>query len=113
MKPIELTLYDPETNEQKETYSRSFVPWMILKRALRLSKILNKGIDNFGDEDLDEIAALVVAVFGDKFTIADLDRGADTAEMMNVIQAVITRAGQFVGGEKPPANGPNPTPAAK
>jgi hypothetical protein len=112
MKPIELTLYDPETNEPKETYSRSFVPWMILKRALRLSKVLNKGIDNFGDEDLDEIAAVVVAVFGDKFSIADLDQGADTAEMMNVIQAVMARAGQFVAGEKP-ANGPNPTTAGK
>ena len=105
MKPIELKLYDPETNEVIQTFVRSFVPWAILKRAIRLQK--NLGGD-MSEETLDELAGLVVALFGDKFTVEQATNGADAGEMMTVIQEIIARANTAVLGK---SNG-NPTPAA-
>ena len=109
MKPIELTLYDPATNEPIKTYVRSFVPWAILKRAIRMSKMLSgagDGANDLAEEDVDELASLVVAVFGDQFSLEDVGKGTDVGEMMTVITAIISRASQFVGGEKA-----NPPPA--
>lgn len=107
MTPIELTLYDPETNEALKTYSRSFIPWEILKRAIRLQKSLN--IQDMSEDNVDELASLVVAVFGDQFTLEQVNKGADIGEMAAVMQAVVTRASQFVQGR---SNG-NPTKAAE
>ncbi len=92
--PIQITLYD-EHEEVKETYSRSRVPWGILKKAIRLSK-LNTDLDKISAEDIDAIAGLVVEIFGDQFTIAELDKGADVSEMMTVLQAIVTRASRLV-----------------
>jgi len=108
MKPIELTLYDPETNEVIKTYTRSFVPWGILKRAIRMKNSITTA--DVKEEDLDEIASLVVAIFGDQFSLEQLNAGADIGEMASVVRAVISRASQFVEG-RPPTSG-NPTPAA-
>lgn len=104
LKPIELTLYNPETNEPIKTYVRSFVPWAILKRAVRMQKVLTDG--EVSEEVLDELASLVVAVFGDQFTLDQASNGADAGEMATVIQTIIGRASMFVEGK------PNPTPAA-
>lgn len=98
MKPIEITLYDPETNEVKKTYTRSFIPWKILKRAIKMQ---NLDAENVNEETMDEIAGLVVAVFGDQFSIDDLNDGADAGEMMTVLTAIIARASQFVTGNPP------------
>ena len=95
--PIELTLYDPETNEVVQTFTRSFVPWGILKRAMRMYKRMDA--DDMNEEDLDELAALVVAVFGDQFTVEQVTAGADVGEMLTVVQAVLARASKFVSGK--------------
>jgi hypothetical protein len=107
MKPIELTLYDPETNEVIQTFTRSFVPWEILKRAIRMKKIIGAG--DISEDDLDELAGLVVAVFGDQFSLEQVNKGTDVSEMITVINSVIGRASQFVEGR--PANGNPPPPA--
>lgn len=108
MTPIELTLYDPETNEAKKTYTRSFIPWAILKRAISMKTMLSSG--ELTEQDVDELASLVVAVFGDQFSLDEISKGADIGEMISVIKAVITRAGIFVEGQSPSGN---PTPAAR
>jgi len=94
LKPIQITLYDPETDEVKGTYSRSYVPWKILKRAIRLQNSLD--MESLSEEDLDQLTMLVVDVFGDKFTADDLEEGADIGEMMAVLVAVISRAGSVM-----------------
>ena len=99
VRPIELTLYNPETNEAVETFVRSFVPWGILKKALAMQQTLQAG--ELSEDTLDELAGLVVAVFGDRFTLEQVTEGADAGEMITVIQAVISRASQFVGGGNP------------
>ena len=100
--PLKITIYDPETNEVRKEYSRSFIPWRILKKAIQISKTLAK-MDQaeITEADVDAIASLVVDVFGDQFTIAELNDGADLSEMMTVLQAIISKAEGMV---------PNPPP---
>lgn len=95
-KPIEITLYNPETNEPIQTFVRSFVPWAVLKQALAMQQTLQGG--DLTGEDLDALAGLVVTVFGDKFSVEQATQGADAGEMIAVIKAVVSRASQFVSG---------------
>ncbi len=98
-RPIELTLYDPETNEIKKTYTRSFVPWALLKRAIRMMKSIDT--EEMKEEDMDELASLVVACFGDQFSVDEVNKGADAGEMVTVLQEIVSRATWFVQGKKP------------
>jgi len=103
--PLKITLYDPESNEVRKEFSRSFIPWRILKKAIQLSKTLaNLDQKDITENDVDAIAGLVVDVFGDKFTVEELNQGADLAEMMAVLQAIIAKAEGMV---------PNPPPKGK
>jgi hypothetical protein len=104
--PIKITLYDPETDEIKKEYSRSFVPWRLLKRAISLSKNLSDiNEENITPEDADAIASLVVDVFGDRFSVNELNDGADLGEMMTVLQAIIARAEGIVPNPPPLGEG--------
>lgn len=93
MAPLKLTLYDPETSEELKTYTRSFIPWKLLKTAVRLSKSLgNIEQENLDEDDIDSIACLVVDAFGGQFTLDALNDGADLGEMISVMQAIVSRA---------------------
>lgn len=89
--PIVLTLYD-ENDEIKGEYQRLIIPWNMLKRALKF-----KGLDesNTDEKTFDELAGFVCELFGNKFTIEDLGKGADISEVFTVIQAVVARAGGY------------------
>lgn len=87
--PIQLTLYDPETNEVVSDHTRIFVPWGILKKAVGLTHMDR---NNLTEEDVDMIAGIVVETFGNKFSVSDLDKGADLEEMMAVVDNIIARA---------------------
>jgi hypothetical protein len=103
--PLKLTLYDPKTNEVRKEFVRSFVPWRLLKKAIQLSKSLaNLDENNLTEEDVDSIASLVVDAFSDQFTLAELNDGADLAEMMTVMKAIVSKAQGIT---------PNPTPPGK
>jgi hypothetical protein len=84
---------------------RSFVPWRLLKKAIRLSKTLsNLSEENLTEEDVDAIASLVVDAFGDHFTVDQLSEGADLAEMMAVMQAIVSRAQGITVNPPPPGS---------
>jgi len=103
--PLQITLYDPETNEEKETYTRTFVPWKLLKEAIRISKKLDA--DEITEETADELAGLVAAVFGEQFSVKDLDEGADIGEMMTVIVQIVAKAeGVMLNPTPTPGRGP-------
>ncbi len=95
---LKITLYD-ENNEVKAEYTRLFIPWKLLKASIRLMKKIN--LDDLTEEAADELAALVAEVFGNQFTVDQLNEGADISEMLTVIMAVAARA-----------NALNPTPPA-
>ena len=87
--PVQLTFYDAN-DEVTATYSRLVIPWGILKRAVRLMETLDQA--NMSEADVDAIAGLVVEVFGNQFSVADLDSGADVGEMLAVLTAIVQRA---------------------
>ncbi len=99
--PMQITLYN-EDNEVVGTFTRLFVPWKLLKAAVRLAKKLD--LSNMSEEDVDDLAGLVVEVFGNKFSIEDLSNGADISEMVAVLNTIIAKA---QGGM------PNPTAPGK
>jgi len=88
--PMVIRLYDIE-NEYDE-YTRLFVPWKLLKVAVRLSKELTLDPDNISEEDADALASLVVEVFGNQFSIEDLNEKADIADMISVLNTIVSKA---------------------
>lgn len=102
--PIVLHLYDPETNELKETLIRSFLPWKMLKKAVRLQKELD-GVEDgqYAEEQMDAVAQYIIELFGHDLTVEILDEQADTAEMQAVLQAIIARARGIMDPTLPPA----------
>ncbi len=87
--PLTITLYD-ENDEIIATYSRAFVPWRVLKAAVRMVK--NFDVNNMDEKDIDALAALVVEAFGNKFSVEDLNNGADVTEMVAVLLMIINKA---------------------
>jgi hypothetical protein len=103
--PIELDLYNSD-NEKVKSLSRVVVPWGILKKAVRLGKkIFDVAPEDVSEENLDEMADLVVEIFGEeKVTRQELDKGADVGDMISVIETIVNRGHGLV---------PNAPPAAK
>jgi len=90
--PIKITLYGAD-DEGKE-FSRSIIPWGILKKAIGLTKSIDQ--KDVGEKDMDAIAGLIVEAFGDQFTIKELDNGADIGEMIAVLENIVARASALV-----------------
>lgn len=90
MAHLQITLYDPMTNEVVAEYTRTFVPWKLLKRAVKLMKAFDA--EKMSEADIDELAALVVDTFGGQFTVDQLNDGADVGEMMTVLTGIMAVA---------------------
>lgn len=89
--PMTIRIYDATDNYTE--HNRAFVPWGILKAAIRLyKKVGKKSEEDISEEDLDAIAALVVEAFGNKFSISDLDQGCDVSEVLAVFYNIVARA---------------------
>lgn len=120
--PIKLTFYN-KNDEPAREFSRSFIPWALLRKASRLA-------DQMGDEkpakkkrwfsfllpekDLSPeeqqmllISEFVVELFGHQFSVQELENGADIGEVMSVFQSILTRANATVRGN------PTPPPSSK
>ena len=80
-----LNIYNDE-NEVVKTLKRGFVPWKIMKRAVRLMRSTE---GNMSEETIDEITQLVVDIFGGKVTAEELEEGATTEEMITLIQDIV------------------------
>jgi len=97
---MKITLYDPKTDEIKGTYTRVFVPWKLLKQAVKLAKGLKP--EEMDEQQVDSLAGLVVEVFGNKFSVEDLNEGADVSEMIAVLNTIVARAGGAISTNPPP-----------
>lgn len=95
---MQITLYNAD-NEPVRNFSQSIVPWGLLKKAVRLSKSLN--MENLTEDDVDALAELVVATFGNKFTVDELNAGADLEEMTVVLQTIVSKASRAMGTGNP------------
>lgn len=109
--PIQLTLYDPNNgdevmmlNGKPAEFSRLIVPWGMLKRVMKFVKSIDVNHpETLTDDDMDAMAALIVELFGNQFSIADVDKGADVSDMISVLRMVTAKAQGII---------PNPPPAA-
>jgi hypothetical protein len=108
--PIKLTLYDADDQMIKEL-CRTVVPWGLLKRAIRLSRGIDP--DNLKEEDVDAMAGLVLAIFGDKVTLKELDDNADTTDMMTVMTQIVAKAENLMPNPPIPATKPGKQPRVK
>lgn len=106
MAPITIKLYGPD-NEPTKTFERTIIPWGVLKKAIHMSNAIENP-EEASEQDMDAIAELVVEVFGEQFTIEELNKGADVSETLAVIQAIVNRATALV--QQNPT-GPSLTPA--
>lgn len=100
--PISITLYGEE-NEILSTHTRMFVPWKLLKAAVRLSKELDA--NDMSEADVDALAGLVVEAFGNKFSVDDLNEHADVSDMVVVLQAIVSKASNGLGNFTRPGKG--------
>lgn len=100
--PIVLHLYD-ENDEVIKSYSRSFIPWKMLKKAIALYRqIGTKSPEQYDESDVDALTSYVVALFGQDMTIEMLDEHSDITEMLSVIQNVVSRANGIMDPTLPP-----------
>lgn len=54
------------------------------------------------EENVEELTGLVVAVYGDKFSIQELNEGADVSEMVAVLQQIVSTANGVTADPTPP-----------
>jgi hypothetical protein len=90
--PITITIYD--AHDEPKPYSRTVIPWGVLKKAIALTKTIEK--EHVTEQDMDAIAGLIVDAFGNQFAIEDLDKGADIGDMLAVLQSIVARASALV-----------------
>lgn len=101
--PITLNLYDPNTSELVKTLIRPFVPWKMLKKAIRLNKHLNaKDVNNYDESDIDMLTQYIIDVFPEGLTIKMLDEQSDITEMVTVVRTVVNRAKGIMDPTLPP-----------
>lgn len=101
--PIVLNLYDPENQEITKTYTLTFIPWKMLKKAVRLSKSLSaKSMDQFEETDIDDITNFILGVFPNGLTVDVLDEQSDLSEMIDVIKGIINRTRGIMDPTLPP-----------
>lgn len=90
--PLTIRLYDAD-GEYTE-YTQMIIPWGIMKMAIAISENMNT--EKPTAADIDALAGLVVAVFGNRFTVEELDKGAEVSEMMAVINNIVARASNLI-----------------
>jgi hypothetical protein len=101
--PVELDLYD-ENSDNIKHLSRVVVPWGILKKAVRLYKRIGKDAEEISEDSIDEMAGLVIEVFGEaQVSREELDKYADLGDMINLIKTLVTRGHGLIPNAPPAA----------
>lgn len=91
--PIELKFYD-DNNEVIASYTRSHLPFRMVRRAAEIEKTRGDG----AVEGIDAIAAFLVEFFGDVFTVEELYDHTDAQEVMTCFRAIMGRIRATVKG---------------
>lgn len=114
--PIKLTFYDPKTQEPVKEFEQKVITFETMISAIQLEEILSPDPQkvkrwwwqnpiNEEKRQIEAVLRLVVAFFGDQFTVKELKEGADVSEVMAILRAITGRAGRIVSTNptKPPA----------
>jgi hypothetical protein len=93
--PILLNFYSPE-DEILKTYSRNGIPAGVMKKAMKYQReIIGKSKDDLQTDEnlLDSLAALIVELYGDRFTMDELYKHSYFEEWFPLITQMFTRSG--------------------
>jgi hypothetical protein len=90
---LQITLYG-ENDEVKAIYTRSIIPWGIMKRAIRFSKSFD--MENMTEEAADELAGLVVDIFNGQFTVDELNRSSDIGDMFSILMMIVNKVKRMI-----------------
>jgi 3-methyladenine DNA glycosylase Tag len=101
---IELVLYN-EDGEPKTTCRQSFVPFRLLKEAVKIQSYLENLQDpkNLSQETIDNLGDFVVAFFGNKFSREELMDGAELSDVVTVIKQIVAKLNGDENPTPPPA----------
>jgi len=94
--PIVFTLYGDD-DEVLGTYSRSIITTRFLERAIDMADELENGTTK---EVLHSLDQLIVDFYGERFTLEQVMDGGDIAEKLTILEAILAKAGNTIGGEK-------------
>lgn len=91
--PMELHFYNNETNEVEKTFTRTFVPWKMLKEAIKLQEKLGDiDLEKLREDEVDEIMAFMVAFYGGQFSLEEASEKADLMEVVAILTTIMTAA---------------------
>lgn len=88
---IELKLYGPE-DEEKAVYRQSFIPFRLLKEAVKLQKWIKELEDpeSMDPEIVDSMADFIVAFYRNEFTRDDVLDGARLDEILTLLTQIMS-----------------------
>lgn len=87
--PMVIHLYGND-GELEKTVTQTFVPWKMLKTALKVAEKFDK--DNPTEEDIDSIKTLVIATFKDRITAEEIEEKTDLGEIIAVLTQIVATA---------------------
>ncbi len=103
--PMTINFYSVD-NEVEKTFVQTFVPWKMLKEAIRLKESIGDiDKDDMKASDVDALMDLMVKVFGGRFSREEADDKVDVIEAWSVFQTIMSIASGM--------NPKNPTPPEK
>ncbi len=86
-KPIELHIYDDDNQKIKDTYKLCILPWGATKKII--SSMASLGDNATEQEIVDKFDPVICDIFQNKFDVETLDLHGDTAEVKQVIVAIM------------------------
>lgn len=101
--PLVINIYG-EDDTLIKSYTRAFIPWKMLKKAIAIQKqLVSKTPEQYEEEDIDALTNFILSIFGkDDLTVQMIDDGADVTELIAVIQSIVSRAKGIADPTLPP-----------
>lgn len=92
--PISITFYNPDDSIKAE-YSKVRIPLGMVDIALELAERMEKNTDK---ETWQAVLALLVEIFGNQFTLAELKNGADLGEIESTFKMIMVKISNTMAG---------------
>ena len=85
--PIELHIYDDENQKVKDAYKLCILPWGATKKIISAMASLDEKATE--QDIIEKFDPLICEIFQNKFDVETLDQHCDTAEVKQVISALM------------------------
>ena len=98
--PIKIIFYDPETNEVIKEHTTHIIPTGIFTELVRLHQMVDlqhaESLQNINPETIESIQVMVVALFGNRFTLDELKNQTELGEFSSLIQNLWARVAEVM-----------------